>query len=89
MNDEGYQQAIQNTAYQIDRLSARVDNMGGTLENKVMSLCTKGDAYQLIEEEALKLDAIVEVIVTTYRKTSKEVDADISTALLLHVAKPT
>ena len=83
MNDKGYQQAIENFVYEIDKITAEMDKMPGSDEAKVASFLMKGSVFEPFRERFTKLDIIALKIQETYGKTHDEFDEDVKN----HMAK--
>ena len=86
-NDDGYQQAIDNIAYEIDRMSEVIHSSSSNLGEAVVSMTTRSGSYDLIAEDIPKLDHIFEVVAKTYHKTEAEIDRDVTAALARRIIK--
>lgn len=84
MSALGYQQAIENVAYEIDRLSEELFQSGEPITSSMFNLMQEGqDAH----ERAKKLDIIITMIAETYHRTEDDVDRDINIAIQQRVLK--
>ncbi len=85
--DEGYQQALANYAFEVDRLTADAAEVAGTDDPIAVAVILMSGTDPLLRERAQELDHIITVICSTYHRTEAQVDADIDAAIKQRVQK--
>ena len=80
MSTEGYQQAIENVAFEIDLLSEEAEQFegGDPLAGAVLIMSGANPEFR---ERTRKIDHIITVICSTYHRTEAQVDEDIDAAI--------
>lgn len=76
MNKEGYQQAIENYAYQIEQLAHQLEAAPGELGEKLADFLGRGPLFETMADQIETLDNIVVVIADTYGYSEDQVEKD-------------
>ena len=84
MSAEGYQQAIENVAYEIDLLTETLLQAEGDDPFAAAAVLMSRDEPEM-DEKIRKLDHIITVIGQTYHRTEEQVDRDINLAIMKRV----
>lgn len=79
MSAEGYQQAIDNLAYEFDRITTDLEAIEGD-PFAAAAILMSGSNPEMVERTR-KLDHIVTVIASTYHRTEEQIDRDIEAAI--------
>ena len=77
MSEKGYEQAVQNYVYEIDRITEELDSLPGSVAAKTISFLARGEAFEPFKEKFIQLDIIALQIQETYGKTHDEFDQDV------------
>lgn len=87
MSTDGYNQAIANYVYEIDRIAIEMEDMPGQYAAKILSLQSRDQIFKVFEERFRNLDMIITVIAETYHRTEDEVEADITDFMTKQITK--